>query len=110
MPQETKHFTVSDPTTFDGDPFEVAERAMRQAGAVAGVLRDALEGAYGMVQNAEMERQIYATGDADVKAFEKSPQARRLGVLIDESEAIVKACAVMARAAGFNPKHPPKES
>jgi hypothetical protein len=84
MPREPRTFTVADPTTFDGDPFEVAERALRQAGAVAFVLSEAIEDARGMVANAEMERQIYANGEANIEAFDNGPQARKLTALATE--------------------------
>lgn len=109
MPKEPKTFTVADPATFDGDPFEVADRALKQAGAVAVVLRDALAGSRNMMRSAEMERQIYADGKADAEAFDESAQARILAGLMESAEQIDRGCKLLAKAASFNPRHPPKE-
>jgi putative heme iron utilization protein len=109
MPHEPKHFVVTDPTGYDGDPFEVAERAVRHAGATAAIYRNALLAAKPMVRNAEMDRQIHATGAADAEAFDESALAKRLDALVAEAEAAVRTCTLLSRAAGFDPKHPPKE-
>jgi hypothetical protein len=109
MPKEPKTFTVADPATFDGDPFEVAQRAMEQARAVAGIFRFALEGALPMLRSAEMERQIYATGEADAEAFDTHAQARMIGAMVQDCAEVERMCGLLAKAAGFNPRHPPKE-
>lgn len=109
MPKNPKTFTVADPATFDGDPFEVAERAVKQAGAVAGILRDTLNEARNMLRNAEMERQIYANGKADAEAFDTGPQNGILDSLIRNTDGTIKGTELLAKAAAFNPRHPPKE-
>lgn len=98
------HFTVVDPGTFDGDPFEVAERAVRQAGAVAEVLVQTLEGTLIMARNAELERQLIANDECSVLAWENSAQARKLDAALEDAERVVKDCKLLAQAAGFNPK------
>ena len=109
MSEKVKTFAVAPPNSFDGTVFEVADRSVKQAGAVAGVLRESLTGALPMIANAEMERQLYASGEADYKAFEGSALGKQFAVLIAQAEAIERKCAVLARAASFDPKHPPKE-
>lgn len=109
MPKNPRTFTVADPATFDGDPFEVAERAVKQAGAVAAILRSTLNDARGMLRNAEMERQIYAEGEADAEAFDTGPQNRILDSLIANTDGTIKGAELLAKAAAFNPRHPPKE-
>ena len=109
MPKDPKHFVVSDPATFDGNPYEVAERAMKQSGAVASVLDWTLDVAHNMLRSAEMERQIHETGHADAGAWDESAQARLLAKLREEAQKIEKMCATLEKAASFDPKHPPKE-
>lgn len=109
MPERPKTFAISDPASFDGDSYEVAERSMRQAGAVAGLLMETLQGARKMVRNAELERQIHANGEADALAFDASPQGRTLDAMIIDAENAIKRCAILARAAAYDPKHPPKK-
>ncbi len=109
MPHTAKTFTVVDPTSLDGDCFEVAERALRQSAAVADVLLSTLPGARAMARNADMERQLYATGECDAAEFEDTAQARRLdavAVAVRDAEA---ALGGLATAAGYNPRNPPKE-
>lgn len=109
MTENLKTFAVANPNSFDGTPFEVADRSVKQAGAIAGVLRNALTEAVPMIANAEMERQIHANGKADYKAFEASALGKQFAVLIAQAEGIERKCAILARAASFDPKHPPSE-
>ncbi len=106
MTNPTQQFTVADPTTFDGDPFEVAERALRQASAVAGILEGMLSGARSMARNAEMERQLLATGECDAAAFEDSAQARKFDQVTNDAAAIKARLSALAMAAGYNPRKP----
>lgn len=106
--QKTQSFTVADPTTFDGDPFEVAERALYQSVAVARVLQGTLKGARNMARNAEMERQLFATGECDAAAFEGSAQARRIDEVAELAELAERSLQGVAKAAGYNPRKPPR--
>ncbi len=108
MTQNTRTFTVVDPTTFDGDCFEVAERAVRQAAAVVEVLGAMLPGVRSMVRNAEMERQLYATGECSAAEFDATALARKLDAAMASVDALSKALALTARASGYNPRNPPK--
>lgn len=108
MTHKSQTFTVADPATFDGDPFEVAERALRQSAAVAGVLRSTLDGARNMARNAEMERQLFATGECDAASFEGTAQARRIDEIAELVELSQRSLQNIARAAGYNPRNPPR--
>ncbi len=101
-------FTAIDPRSFDGDCFEVAEKALRQSAAIARVLAGSLHGARSMALNAELERQLQATDDCDVSAFEDSAQARRIDAAKKEAEAMEKSLNALAAAAGYNPRKPVK--
>jgi hypothetical protein len=109
MPREPKTFTVADPATFDGNPYEVADRALAQAGAVADVLTHALETAYPMLRTAEFERQLHANSECSDEDFEKSALAKRFNEVGITVAGIKHTLNVLRRAASFDPKHPPKE-
>lgn len=108
MTHQPKTFTIADPRTFDGDPFEVAERACQQSAAVAGILADSLDGTRIMVRNAELERQLLTDGECDAVGFDDSPQGRRLNALLEQAKAAQKALETLAKAASYNPKNPPR--
>lgn len=108
MTQQTKTFTIADPRTFDGDPFEVAERAVLQSAAVAGILHESLGGTRIMVRNAELERQLLIDGECDAPGFDEAVQGRKLNGLIETAEAAVKTLETLAKAAAYNPKNPPR--
>lgn len=104
MPENTTTFIVADPRYFDGDSFQVAERACLQAAAVARILGVALDGARLMARNAEMERKILDGDDPDAVGFDSSPQGRKLAALKKNAEASEHALKIIAKAAGYNPK------
>lgn len=109
-PYTPRTFTVADPRTFDGDPYEVAERAMRQAHGVAVILDDMLDAAYRMARNAEMERAFAAHEEPKGSDFNSTPLGRRLVQTTEEVAAIRSALRSLAVAAGYNPRAPiPKE-
>lgn len=95
---------MADPRTFDGDPYEVAARAVQQAEAVARILATVAEGAYVMVRNAELERQLDASGECDAVAWEESAQNRRWEDIREKLAVVEQGLSVLAKAAGFNPK------
>lgn len=105
---KTQSFTVADPATFDGDPFEVAERALQQSAAIARILRGTLKGARAMARNAEMERHLYADGECDAREFENSPQARALDNLLTDLACAERTLKTVAKAAAYNPRKPPR--
>lgn len=106
MPDRTQTFVIADPRHMDGDPFDVAERATKQAAAVARVLVQAATGAFVMARNAEMERQIMAGDDPDAVGFEETAQGRRFAAVKKAAEDAEQSLTLLAVAAGFNPKRP----
>jgi len=111
MPETNKTFTVGDPRTFDGDPFDVAERACAQAAAIARILALCVESAGTMARNAEMSRQIEASGESRPQDWEDSAQSRKFSKLHKQAKEVEAGMEQLSAAAGFNPKKPlPKES
>lgn len=106
MPEQMKTFTLVDPRTLDGDPFEVAERSVLQAAALAKLLEETIADAYVMARNAELERQIIAGESLDAEGYASSPQGRRLKALEETALAAATSLAALATAAGYNPKRP----
>lgn len=104
LTHQTKQFTIADPRTFEGDPFEVAERAALQAGALATLLRESLAPVRLMLRNAELERQIMDGEKCDPQKFEESLHARKFTEVEDNIAAVEKALKALARAGGYNPK------
>lgn len=99
-------FVVTDPRTFEGDPFEVAERAAIQAEAVARILSVCLEGAALMARNAQAERDILMSGDCDMASYADTAEGRRFEAIRDRVAAVQRDLRILIRAVGFNPKQP----
>ncbi len=108
MSIEAKHYTVVDPRQLDGDPYEVAALAIEQAAALAGHYRHALEIADLMARNAEMERQLYFTGEARPEKYTEGPQGRKFRVLDMSIANAQETLQTLAKAASFDPKNPPR--
>lgn len=105
MPKTSaRTFTVTAANEMDGDCFEVAERAVRQAGAIARVLALVLAEAQSMTLNAEMHRQLLATGECDVDAANGAASERKIQALTTLAVQLEKQLEGIARAAGYNPK------
>lgn len=104
MTQQTKQFAVADPRSFDGDPYEVAERAFTQAEGIARILEQAIADARVMARNAEMSRQLETSGQADAAAFEDTVLARQIDAAKSSAAKVTKSLGVLGRAAAFNPK------
>lgn len=104
MAQEPKHFTVVDPRTFEGDPFEVADRAVAQAQAVARVLVGCTETASIMARNAEMERNLMASAEAGASEWDDSLYGKRWNALKEALRRVEKELGTLGKAAAFNPK------
>jgi hypothetical protein len=107
-PFPTRTFTVADPRTFDGDPFEVAERAVAQAAAVAGVLDQMLDAANKMARNAEMERAFIAHEEPQGSEWHNTPIGKRFEEVHQKAASIYKTLGYLKVAAGYNPRKPPK--
>lgn len=89
---------------MDGNPFEVAERAVRQAQAMAQLLIVTLSGANVMARNAEMERDLMRSGECDAKLWPETAQGRRYAALLEDARTMEKALGALTLAAGYNPK------
>ncbi len=107
----TKHVvTVIDPRDFDGDPYQVAERAVAQAKAVARILTDNLDAVNKMARNAELER-LLAAGEWDsdelrdkAHGWDESPQGRQFVAINDELSSIIQRLERLEKAVAYNPK------
>lgn len=95
---------MADPRYFDGDPYEVAERAVKQAAAVARILSDCLEGAELMARNAEMERNLVDSDDPKASEWETSPQGERFKSMAGQVTDMRNTLNILQRAVAFNPK------
>lgn len=104
-----KHFVLADPKNFDGDPFDVATRAVAQAAAMATLLYKAIEDAEITARNAEMERNLGANLPAGAEKWETSPQGKRYDELKRAALVFEKRIGALVLAASFNPKKPIKE-
>lgn len=104
MTHEPKTFTVADPRTFEGDPFEVAERACKQTEAVARVLVGTVETANLMARNAQMERNLIEDDDAKAAEWDTSIHGKRFANLIEQARDIERQLGILGKAAAFNPK------
>lgn len=94
---------------MDGDPYEVAGRSVRQAEAVAVILLRCIELASVQARNAEMERAFASDDEPQAGAWDTSPQGRRFSAAHGAVEKVRQALDGLAKAAGYNPKKPPKE-
>lgn len=103
-----KTFTITDPRTFDGNPFEVGQRAVEQLEALALLIRTEIPMAELMARNAEMTRRLDLGGEPEGDRWTEEPQGRQWRALIEETDALLKRLRVMKAATAFDPKHPPK--
>lgn len=95
---------LTNPADYDGDPFEVAQRSVKQAVAMARVYVAATESARLMARNAELERQLMRDGSCDAVAWEESAEGKRYAKLIEQGKAHIRTLEILERVAGFNPK------
>ena len=101
-----QNFLVQDPRNFDGDPYQVAERAIQQLAGIVNVALAQIEPVTLMVRNADLERTL-AMGDTlgDVAAeWPESPQGRSLAKVQADLEGAQFTLGLLAKAAAFNPK------
>jgi len=101
-------FTIADPRTFDGDPYEVAERACKQAAGVAAVLDRLLEATDKMARNAEMERAFAYHEEPQGSEWPNSALGKRFGQVRKDVATLVATLNGLAMASGYNPKRPNK--
>ena len=108
QPFPTTTFTVADPRTFDGDPYEVAERALKQAAGVALVLEQMIDAASKMACNAEMERAFANHEEPKGSDWPNTPQGKALADIRTRAHYAYEKLKFLAVAAGYNPKRPPR--
>lgn len=101
---EDKTFMVTNPADYDGDPYDVAVRAILQTEALVEILDKALDSARIMARNAELERQLALTGECDAPGFDDSPQGRHFAKAATELDNVGTRLRALRQAAGYNPK------
>lgn len=104
--REDRTFTVQDPRLFEGDPYQVAERAVQQLAGMVALMRDLVEPTRLMVRNADLERSLSAGIPLENVApdWPESPQGRILAHVEEELETMQKKLGTLSRAASYNPK------
>lgn len=95
-------FVVADPRTFDGDPYEVAGRAVAQAGALTALLKRAVTDARVMARNSELERQ--PLDEMDVSLFEEGIHGKKFDTILETLERLQREFRALEAAAKFDPK------
>ena len=99
-------FTIQDPRQFDGDPYQVAERAIQQLRGVVAEAEKLMASTVLMIRNADLERTL-ALGNTlgDVAAeWPESPQGRKLAEIEKELAGIQARLTLLQAAAAWNPK------
>lgn len=104
--QDDRTITIQDPRNFDGDPYQVAERAIAQLGGVIKAAQDIYEPTMLMVRNADLERSLAADVPLDeiAPSWPESPQGRSLSKIADDLGAIQLRLIALHKAAGYNPR------
>jgi hypothetical protein len=103
MTHTPRHFTVTDPRTFDGTPYEVAERAVAQTLGLVNVVLDTMPATEKMVLNAELSRQLALGDEPDPHA---SALRRKLHAVQFKTADVARELEIIRRAAGYDPKNP----
>lgn len=104
MTHTTTTFAVADPRTFDGDPYEVAERAIAQLQGLAALIDQQIPATLLMVRNAEMERNLALHKDADAAGFDGSLQGQRWQEARDRLLAFRNDLNLLKKVASYNPR------
>lgn len=104
MTQEPKIIAVVDPRTFEGDPYEVAERAVAQLKGLLGVVEEAVEPVKLMVRNAELERQLAREEAPDAVGWDETTEGRRWQAVEDKILGLRNELSILKRVAAFNPR------
>lgn len=108
MTHQTFTLAVADPREFDGNPYEVAERAIRQLHGLARLIELSLPPTEKMARNAQMERDLALVGECDAAEWPQGPQARMLARIAEQNADHVRVLDQLARAAAYDPKNPPR--
>jgi hypothetical protein len=99
-------FTVTDPRTFDGNPYEVAARTVAQLEAILTVAESAIPSSRLMIRNAELERQMALGDEPDALAWEDGPQSKIINEMSADLSRLRMRLRRLKQAAEFDPKHP----
>lgn len=100
----TTKFQIVDPRTFDGDPYDVAERAVKQLKGLVDLTVSALGPAELMILNGFMERQAALDQEIDAAAWYETAEYRNWVKIKESLEDTAKRLGSQQKAAGFNPK------
>ena len=95
---------VADPREFEGDPYEVAERAVAQLSGLADVLRTHLDTVEMLVLNAYMERQNDTKNPIDAAAWYDTAEYRNWQNVIAAADTLEHKLQAAQGAAAYNPK------
>jgi len=104
MTQNPKTFTLTDPRTFDGDPFEVAQRGVAQLSATVSLVIEALDPAKLMARSAELERQCIRDEPLDAVGWPDTAEGRRWLQVEQDLAQVAKNLRLLEKVAAFNPK------
>lgn len=101
--------TISDPRQFDGDPYQVAERAIQQLQALLEATEAMIDPTNLMLRNAELERQMALGVQGDelrekAQAWPENVQAKRLADLFNTLESQRVRLEYTRKAAKYDPK------
>ena len=102
MTHMPKQFAVADPRTFDGGPYEVADRAVAQTAAIVALAFETAQDARIMARNAELERQE----TPDAVAWDDSAEGKRWTNVEQLLAAVQADLTILRRVASYNPKRP----
>lgn len=101
-----RNITIQDPREFDGDPYQVASRAIQQMSGLVAVTLEVWEPTNLMARNAELERQLALGNNLVNPAAEwpESPQGSRLRYAHEELHKVLLTLRTLERAVAYNPK------
>lgn len=102
--QRRLDLVVVDPRTFDGNCFQVAERAALQAQAIIDIAIQSIADAEVMARNAYMERNLLAGNDPDAAGWEATTEAQHWKLRAEAARDLSKRLGYLAMSAGFDPK------
>ena len=108
MTHQPKQFTVADPRTFDGNPYEAGARALAQLRGIVRLAELSLPATEIMARNAELERQMVDGGDPDASSWPTSAQGNKFKRIAEHLAGISQQLSVLERAASYDPRHPPR--
>lgn len=101
----TVQFTYHDPSrTYDGTPYEAAGKAVAQTTSVVSLLWRALTDTTVQVRNAYMQRNLDLDGDANVEAWESSPEYKALQEVAKSMQTIQRKLKALHQASTYDPE------